>query len=164
MTELLLILAVIFVGYVLFGIPKEAQATTTSPIPPVKTDKPVRVEAVKPVTTQALSKTEKAPASRPKTARAKNPKPASTNKPKLDQAKPAGVSQHTGKPGLKDPKTGNLATSYSNYRFTKRWIKEALVAEGLLDKVYKNDELTADIETKIKNAIGKLEAIKKYRS
>jgi hypothetical protein len=24
------------------------------------------------------------------------------------------------------------------------WIKEALVAEGLLDKVYKNDELNAD--------------------
>jgi len=50
-----------------------------------------------------------------------------------------------------------------NYRFTKRWIKEALVAEGLLDKVYKNDELNADIGEKIKSAVLKLEAIDKYR-
>jgi len=38
-----------------------------------------------------------------------------------------------------------------------------LVAEGLLDKVYKNDELNAELETKIKSAVLKLEANDKYR-
>jgi hypothetical protein len=73
------------------------------------------------------------------------------------------VQQTPRKQGLKDPKTGDIATSYNNYRFTKRWIKEALVAEGLLDKVYKNDELNADSEAKIKVTIAKLEALDKYR-
>ncbi|MGZ8223663.1 MAG: hypothetical protein ACXW0H_00925, partial [Methylobacter sp.] len=64
---------------------------------------------------------------------------------------------------IKDPKTGEVATAYNNYRFTKRWIKEALVAEGLLEKVYKNNELDAATEAKIKEAIQKLEAMDKYR-
>jgi hypothetical protein len=37
-----------------------------------------------------------------------------------------------------------------------------LVTEGLLDKVYKNDELNAEIEATIKGAVVKLEAIDKY--
>jgi hypothetical protein len=39
-----------------------------------------------------------------------------------------------------------------------------LVAEKLLDKIYKNVELTADIEAKIKSAVIKLEDIEKYRA
>ena len=65
--------------------------------------------------------------------------------------------------GLKDPKTGDIATTYSNYRFSKRWIKEALVTEGLLEKVYKNNELNAEIEASIKAAIAKLESIEQYK-
>ena len=64
---------------------------------------------------------------------------------------------------LVDPTTGEVATVYSNYRFTKRWIKDALVTEGLLDKVYKNTELDAPTEAAIKDAIVKLEAIDKYK-
>jgi len=52
---------------------------------------------------------------------------------------------------------------YSNYRFTKRWIKDALVTEGLIEKVYKNNELDATIEAAIKDALVKLEAIDKYK-
>ncbi|MCK9397808.1 MAG: hypothetical protein M0Q44_19735, partial [Methylobacter sp.] len=66
--------------------------------------------------------------------------------------------------GLKDPKTGEVTTAYSNYRFTKRWIKDALVAEGLLEKVYSAKELNAETEAKIKEAIGKLEAMTKYKA
>ena len=73
------------------------------------------------------------------------------------------TKQDAVKKGLRDPKTGEVATSYSNYRFTKRWIKEALVAEGLLEKVYKNNELDAAIEATIKDAVIKLEAIDKYK-
>jgi hypothetical protein len=66
---------------------------------------------------------------------------SATSKPE-----PAAATQDAGKRGLKDPKTGDIATNYNNYRLTKRWIKEALVAEGLLDKIYKNDALTAEVE------------------
>lgn len=66
--------------------------------------------------------------------------------------------------GLKNPTTGEIATTYSNYRFTKRWIKEALVAEGLLDKIYKNNELNADTEASIKQALAKLEALEQYKA
>ena len=67
------------------------------------------------------------------------------------------------KKGLLDPKTGEVTTSYNNYRFTKRWIKDALVSEGLLTKVYKNNELEPAIEATIKAAIVKLEALEKYK-
>jgi hypothetical protein len=67
------------------------------------------------------------------------------------------------KKGLKDPKSGDIATTYNNYRFTKRWIKEALVTEGLLEKVYKNSELNAETETSFKAAIAKLEALEQYK-
>jgi hypothetical protein len=46
----------------------------------------------------------------------------------------------------------------------KRWIKEILVSEGLLEKIYKNNELTPDIEAKIKNAIIQLEQNETYRA
>lgn len=67
------------------------------------------------------------------------------------------------KVGLKNPQTGEIATSYANYRFMKRWIKEALVAEGLLEKVYKNNELNDEVEVKIKEAIAQLEAASHYQ-
>lgn len=79
----------------------------------------------------------------------------------IEQSVP--VKQTTQKKALKDPITGDIANTYSNYRFTKRWIKEALVTEGLLEKVYKNNELNAEIEASIKTAITKLEAIEQYK-
>lgn len=167
MTELLLILAVIFVAYVMYGAKEEPQTISHSPINPAKPDKPLLVAVVKPEKSQSISKNEKVPANKPVAATSKIPKPAPASKSKPatpNKAKSAFVPQNTGKQGLKDPKTGDISTNYNNYRFTKRWIKEALVAEGLLDKVYKNDELNADIETKIKTAVVKLEAIDKYRA
>jgi hypothetical protein len=166
MTELMLILAVIFVAYVMYGAKEEPQTTSHSPINPAKPDKPVPVAAVKPGTSQSISKTEKVPANKPvAAAKTAKPAPAIQSKPATaNKAKSAIVPQNSGKQGLKDPKTGDISTNYNHYRFTKRWIKEALVAEGLLDKVYKNDELNADIETKIKSAVVKLEAIDKYRA
>ena len=75
----------------------------------------------------------------------------------------AAAIQITEKKGLRNPLTGEITTSYSNYRFTKRWIKDALVLEGLVSKVYSNTELNAAIETTIKSALVKLEAIDKYK-
>ena len=145
MTGILFIATIIFVAYVIYRAVSEQNhslvphAEPKKPVAPIKqpTSQPApkneKVEAVKSVAS-ATSKHEPAPA-----------------------------TQNAGKRGLKNPKTGEVATTYSNYRFTKRWIKDALVAEGLMDKVFKNDELNAELEEKIKSAVLKLEANDKYR-
>ena len=148
MTEVLFILTAIIVAYVIYVIVSEQKTTSTSAVGQVKPEKPVA--AIKRSTPRSAPKNEKVAAVKSVAS--------DTNKPE-----PATAPQDAGKRGLKDPKTGEVATTYSNYRFTKRWIKEALVVEGLLDKVYKNDELNADLEAKIKSAVLKLEAIDKYR-
>ncbi len=63
---------------------------------------------------------------------------------------------------IRNPETGEVAKIPNNYRFSKRWIKEALVKEGLLDKIYKNNELNDEINAKIKQALVDLQAIEKY--
>ena len=146
MTEVLFILVAFIVAYIIYVIVSEQKTTSTSAVNQAKSEKPV--EAVKQSTPQSAPKIEKVAAVKSVASATHKPEPA---------------TQHAGKRGLKNPNTDEVATTYSNYRFTKRWIKEALVAEGLLDKVYKNDELNAELETKIKSAVLKLEANDKYR-
>ncbi|MFZ2727198.1 MAG: hypothetical protein WAX77_13160 [Methylococcaceae bacterium] len=64
---------------------------------------------------------------------------------------------------IRNPKTGEISTPHGNYQFTKRWIKEALVTEGLVDKIYKSNELSSDTEAKIKQALIKLAAMDNYK-
>lgn len=152
MTEVLFILTTIFVAYVIYVVVSEQKATSKPQVSQVKPEKPVA--AVK----------QPAPQSAPVKEKVEEPKPVAVAAQKTEPApQPASPPQDSGKRGLKDPKTGEVTTAYTNYRFTKRWIKEALVAEGLVAKVYKNDELSADIEAQIKQAVLKLEAIDKYR-
>ena len=151
MTEVLFILVAIIVAYVIYVIVSEQKTTSTSAVNQAKPEKPV--EAVKQSTPQSAPKIEKVAAVKSVGSATRKPEPA-----------PAPATQHAGKRGLKNPNTDEVATTYSNYRFTKRWIKEALVAEGLLDKVYKNEELNAEIEATIKGAVVKLEALDKYRA
>ena len=145
MTEVLFILIAIIVAYVIYVIVSEQKTASTSEVSQEKPEKPV--DAIKQATTQAAPKIEKVAAVKSVGSATSKPEPA---------------AQNAGKRGLKNPKTGEVATTYSNYRFTKRWIKEALVAEGLMGKVYKNDELNAELEAMIKSAVLKLEAIDKY--
>ena len=150
MDELIYLIIAIFMAYVIYGIVRDKKSTTTpSPVNPAKSEK--SVVAAKPARPRSASKTKKVADVKTVAAVASPPEPTS-------------APQDAGKRGLKDPKTGEVTTAYSNYRFTKRWIKEALVAEKLLDKIYKNDELTADIEANIKSAVVKLEAIEKYQA
>ncbi len=165
MTEGLFLITTLFVAYVVYVIAneKKANAAATKPatasapsepkavvMEPVE-EKPKAAEAkTKPETVKAVTK----PASASKPAAAKKAAPAAAV-----QAEPQTIKGS----GLKDPKTGEVATTYTNYRFTKRWIKEALVAEKLVEKVYKNDEINADVEAKIKAGIIKLEGMKKYK-
>ncbi|MEI6335947.1 MAG: hypothetical protein WCS87_15410 [Methylococcaceae bacterium] len=144
MFEVLFIFTVIFVAYVVYSTVNEQKATPKpSPEPKVKPEAPkVVIEQPAPV---------------PKIA-AKIKKPAPIKKTASTT-----TTKNTVKKGLRDPKTGEIATTYNNYRFTKRWIKDALVTEGLLEKVYKNNELDSAIEATIKDAVIKLEAIEKYK-
>ncbi|MGZ8946026.1 MAG: hypothetical protein ACXW1W_11445 [Methylococcaceae bacterium] len=146
MTEVLFILTTIFVAYVVYVAVNEHKATPKSTAPKTKS------EAPKEAAEQPISE-----------AVPKNKKPTIIKPATLKKTTPIAATQNIVKKGLRDPKTGEVATSYSNYRFTKRWIKDALVSEGLIEKVYKNNELNPIIEASIKNALVKLEAIDNYK-
>lgn len=64
---------------------------------------------------------------------------------------------------VRHPETGEEAKITSNYRMTKRWIKKALVTEGLLDKVYKINEIDDVAKVKITKALDKLSKMDKYQ-
>lgn len=64
---------------------------------------------------------------------------------------------------VRNPKTGEISKIPNNYRFGKRWIKEALVSEGLLEKIYKNSELNEEVDAKIQQALIALSALENYK-
>ena len=142
MIEILFVLMVIFVAYVFCAVtPNEKLPSATSEQPQIVVAEDSSPELV---------------------VEQKPPKTAKTEPSKVLKAT-ASEKPVTVKKGLKNPKTGEIATNYSNYIFTKRWIKEALVAEGLLEKIYKNNELTTEIDARIKAAISKLETMEQYK-
>ena len=146
MTEVLFVLTIIFVAYVIYVLVNEHKATPKSAVPIAKPEAPKEV-AKQPMTEAVV----------------KNVKPTIIKPATIKKTTSTATIQDIVKKGLRDPKTGEVATSYSNYRFTKRWIKDALVTEGLLEKIYKNNELDSAIEATIKDALVKLEAIDKYK-
>jgi hypothetical protein len=150
MAEALFILTTIFVAYVVYAVVNDQRATAKSTVPQVKSEKQ-EVAAVQPQAEAAPRK--EAPAARTAAARRAAP------------AKPAPApAPEAGKGEVRNPATGEVVSAHSNYRFTKRWVKEALVAEGLLDKIYKNNELDAAAEAKIKGAMAKLASMDKYQA
>lgn len=183
MTEGLFILTTIFVAYIVYAIMGEQKATAKSKALSAKSEaqaaaveqpkaqvaaakeKPAATKSVAPKAAATKAEPPKPTTAKPVATKAAEPKVAAT---KATTAKPVAAKKATAvtaqNVGLKDPKTGEVATAYSNYRFTKRWIKDALVAEGLLEKVYTGNELNAEIDAKIKEAIGKLEAMDKYKA
>jgi hypothetical protein len=168
MSEFFFILTTIFVAYVIYTVMDEKKAMTKAKPSATKTETPTvtqptpHLEVVKEITAEIKPVTVNTKATATKVT---PPKVVATKttKAKSATAKKTTVTA-TKSPGLKDPKTGEVATAYSNYRFTKRWIKDALVAEGLLEKVYAANELNAETDAKIKEAIAKFEAIDKYKA
>lgn len=66
---------------------------------------------------------------------------------------------------LRDPKTGDEVKISNTYRMLRRWIKEALVSEGLLDKIYNTSELeSTTITQKVYTAVGNLKKIEQYKA
>ncbi len=164
MEELIFVLIVIFVAYVFFNSgnekkaePKVADLKNTAETVDVVID-------VKPATSEPVKKSSiiKPKVIKKAAARVVESK---VDAPKEVSEKPATKApvKTAAKKGLKNPLTGEIATTYNNYRFTKRWIKDALVTEGLLEQVYKNAELTEAVEANIKVAISQLEALDNYK-
>ena len=155
MFEIFFMFTIIFVAYVIYHMFNEMKEVPT----PISSELKAKHEA--PVVLTPKPKLE--PIAAPK-ASAQNKKPAAIKPRVIKKTNVTATAKSTEtKKGLRDPKTDEVATSYNNYRFTKRWIKDALVSEGLLEKVYKNNELEPAIEATIKAAIVKLEALEKYK-
>ena len=160
MTEMLFILTVIFVAYVVYVVVNDHKATSKSTIPKAKPE--VQKVLAEPPMPEDVVKNVKPAIIKP-AAIDKTISPSDKTISPSDKTMSPSTTQNTIKKGLRNPETGEVATTYSNYRFTKRWIKDALVTEGLVEKVYKNNELDAAIEAKIKAALVKLEAFEKYK-
>ncbi len=151
MAELLFIATTIFVAYVIFAVVGKKDAPemskpanpVASPEPAAKIEKVVNAqpEAVKPANKRAPAKSKAAPA----------------------KATASSSVAATTADSLKNPKTGEVAKIPASYAFAKRWIKDALVEEGLLEKVYKNNELDNDTNTKIQAALQQLKTMDKYQ-
>lgn len=86
-----------------------------------------------------------------------------------EQAEEIAEEEEAASPGsatlvLRHPGTGETAVVPANYRFAKKWVKKALVTEGLLDKVYKNNELDSVTSERVKTALEKLKTLEKYHA
>ena len=165
MTEGLFVLTIIFVAYIVYVTINDNKKSSKSETQKAKDITPiVTLKQSIPEPIKAKTPTTVATKTVGKPAVAKATTPSAEKPPQTTIATKAAATQITEKKGLKNPLTGEITTSYSNYRFTKRWIKDALVVEGLVSKVYSNTELNAAIETTIKSALVKLEAIDKYKA
>lgn len=136
MAELFFIATTIFVAYVVYAVLGNS-------------DRPAEPTSATPTTEVKVNESDN---EKPKVAEEKPAKPAPST--------PAASSSDN----LKNPKTGEIAKIPNSYAFAKRWIKDALVEEGLLEKVYKNTELDDAINAKIQSAIQQLKAIDKYKA
>ncbi|MDD4914818.1 MAG: hypothetical protein PHW13_07245 [Methylococcales bacterium] len=145
MGELLFIATTVFVAYVVFVVLAEKKDVSNPEKPEI-----AKAEANKPV---VMEKSEKiAPPSTVVKSAAKKPA----------RSKPAAARPVTVNGSIKNPKTGEVAKIPASYSFAKRWIKDALVEEGLLEKVYKNNELDDDTTARIHAALQQLKAMEKY--
>lgn len=134
MSELLFVLVTIFVAYVVYTTVNDKAASTGVSAPDSKAaQKGEGAEVI-------IHQQEKKPA---------NPIKLAVTAKSSDE--------------IKNPKTGEVSKIPNNYRFGKRWIKEALVAEGLLSKVYKNNELDDAANEKVHAALVALKAMEKYQ-
>ncbi len=90
------------------------------------------------------------------------PKPKATPKP----VTASGSAEETKVAAsvYKNPETGETASNPTNYRFAKRWIKDALVSEGLLDRRYSNNELNKpEVSKRVKKALDQFREMDKYQ-
>jgi hypothetical protein len=181
MTELLFGLTVIFVGYVIYEVFRTVSETYGGS-PPAR-PAPRRIEdastdlAAAPASEPAASSIPAeeppapgaAPAARSRRAGGRRSEtPAEEPAPSAPAAAPTAAASATESAErglyLRNPADGEVAPAPTNYRFAKKWIKDALVAEGLLDRVYKPNELDDAASRKVKDALEKFRHLEKYQA
>jgi len=139
MSEILFILTTLYVAYVFYNT---ANQPKSAPRPAHKAESPSQINVLTPNEIPAAIVIE----DKPVTAAAK---------PALDPD-----TIHS----VRNPLTGEVSKISANYPFTKRWIKEALVSEGLLEKTYSTNELNEDVNEKIKHALTTLKTLPQYQA
>lgn len=151
MSELIFILIILYAAYVIKSSCNEKKQIELASSAP--DEEPIeKTEEKTPVV-----KTEKSAAPAPKKAKV-TPK-------KLAPKKVAPVSDGKQMPSgtLRNPETGEEAKIANSYRMSKRWIKEALVTEGLLEKIYKTNEINDATKIEINKAFEQILQLKKYQ-
>ncbi len=153
--EIIFVLGAIFIAYVVHGKLSGESTKEVEPVEvalkepevsiiekPIKKQEKVVVEKKNPVAKKTKATTSKA-----------KPKPKA--KSKANTTFPTGT--------LKDPETGDIVKLANSYQMMRRWMKEALVTEGLLEKIYKTNEMNDEVEATIVAAITKLQKMDKYK-
>ena len=148
MAEVIFILITVYAVYVVHSIITSKEKKKDK-APAIKAKIPVATASKKQETKTAV-KQEKPVVKKAVPAKAK-PKPKAKAKTKVDSG------------NLRNPETGEEAKIASSYRMCKRWIKDALVTEGLLEKVYKTNEIDDAAKVKIDKALVKLAKMEKYK-
>lgn len=156
MLQLVAGLTVVFAGYVLYEVFKTVSQSTTKP--PATGPVPEAAEL------KNDGKGQPAAESGPK------PVPEHAAEPATEQvavAAPDAVASAPVAEGkvvtlLRNPATGETCAVPTNYRFAKKWVKDALVAESLLDKVYKTADLDEAGSQKVREALERFKALEKY--
>ena len=139
MAEVLFIIVSIYVVYVIHSVVAVKDKSKTTPaavkINVVNVAKKVK-EAKKPIAVKKVARKKATPNAKVK----------------------VGITQ------VRHPETAEVVKIASSYRMTKRWIKEALVTEGLLDKVYKTNEVNTTTQKTINSALEALAKMDKYKA
>jgi len=152
MAEVLFILITVYVVYVIHSVVSGDFKKKTKPID------------VKPVTVKPKPKPKKDETKATVIKEPKKPVAAKKTTVKKTVVKKASTAKKTpSSDSLRNPETQEVTKVATSYRMTKRWIKEALVTEGLLEKVYKTSELDDAAKAKISKALVKLAKIDKYQ-
>ncbi|GFO71900.1 hypothetical protein BJAS_P1703 [Bathymodiolus japonicus methanotrophic gill symbiont] len=152
MFEFLFILAVIFIAYITFNQNKNDDGQN-----------PHSKEQVESILTPPGNKTVKVEITSTKPVPAKKTQPV-TPKPKAKATRQAAPKIELRTVIMRNPATWEEAKVAGNYRMAKRWIKEALVEEGLLEKIYKNNELDDAAKVLVAEALSIIKAMDKYKA
>ena len=139
MSEILFILTTVYVAYVFYNSINQPKSQTNS-APTVKKSNPINILTPNEIPPQAAEQ------------------PAETPTESTSVIDPDTIHN------LRNPLTGEVSKIATNYPFTKRWIKEALVTEGLLTKIYSTHELNDEINAQIKQAINTLKTLSRYQA
>lgn len=154
MSEFVFILTVIFIAYIVFEDENDGKQGINKKIHDVN---PLNPPVEKTVTAETT-----ATATNSGSQKKTRPVQPVQSKPKVNKLAAPKIELRT--VVMKNPATGEEVKVSSNYRMVKRWVKEALVEEGLLEKIYKNNELDDSTKLIVAQALSIIKAMDKYKA